>query len=443
MITNNMSDVLPKMRTSMMTLSLFAFLVSVTYTIKFNVGQATGLDDKMLSGATGFLQDATEVGFALFGAAIISDWTKQAKVMRFIALLCITLSLSLILWSITSTWGANSAMIDGATASAGFEKKKLSLIEDSMRLNSDAARGMEENAAMIREKASAYSAKYTSRAIDKIQEAQAVSERAGQLANRNLSALDELNKIDRELVGNVNSANAAFDRLSQFFNTDRNTVGTTFLLTRATQLELIGILAAIFVIFIPAAPKKQKQKPLQKKVKPDTETAPRANAEPLQETKPQPVQTSKNGPIQGTAMATAPTNAVSTKPQNIGSITETLADSKPLSVPPPHFNGIGFNAVQNRPASVPVQKESVTESKPDTEVYAQFIAEAKAGKFKGDKSDFTSILTKKWIKDKTGRSLGKSQELAKEWLDKAGNAGEFSHNEKWTDGSRANKWSIK
>ena len=430
MITNNMSDVLPKMRTGMMILSFLAFLVSVTYTIKFNVGQAVGLDDKILSGATGFLQDATEVGFALFGAAIIADWSKQTKVMRFVAMLCIALSMSLILWSITSTWGANSAMIDSSVSASNFEQKKLGLIENSMRLNSDAARGMEENAAMIREKAKAYTAKYTSRAIDKIQEAQAVSERAGQLANRNLSALDELNKIDRELVGNVNSANAAFDRLSQFFNTDRNTVGTTFLLTRATQLELIGILAAIFVIFIPAVPKKQKQKPVQKKAQPIQQPA-------------QPIQTSPMQSIQNGAVASGGYNTINTKQPNIGSITSVEADGEPIDLPPKPMDGIGYHASINRPTSVSVQSKPDTVQEPDTEVYAKFIANAKAGAFKGSKSDFTAIQAKKWIAEQTGFSNGRSQSLVREWLDKAGEAGEFTKNNKWTEGSRLNKWSIK
>ena len=442
MITNNMSDVLPKMRTSMMLLSLFAFLVSVIYTIKFNVGQATGLDDKILSGATGFLQDATEVGFALFGAAIIADWAKQTKVMRFIAMLCITLSLSLILWSITSTWGANSAMIDGASASAGFEKKKLSLIEESMRLNSDAARGMEENAAMIRDKAKAYGAKYTSRAIDKIQEAQAVSERAGQLANRNLSALDELNKIDRELVGNVNSANAAFDRLSLFFNTDRNTVGTTFLLTRATQLELIGILAAIFVIFIPAAPKKQKQKPVQKKAKADTES--QRAAESSQRANQVPSNYSPSGAI--SASVPSPKSTVSGVGRTELQLNTEVSDTEPKSAYSMASGSFGMPSASkqsDRPLSVPIQKDPEGKQKADTELYNQFVSHCKAGKFKGAKSDFAAAQYKKWISNTANVSNGKAQALGKEWLDKAGSAGEFEQDKRWKEGSTINRWRIK
>ena len=294
---------------------------------------------------------------------------------------------------------------------------------------------------MIRDKAKAYGVKYTSRAIDKIQEAQTVSERAGQLANRNLSALDELNKIDRELVGNVNSANAAFDRLSLFFNTDRNTVGTTFLLTRATQLELIGILAAIFVIFIPAAPKKQKHKPVQKKAKADTEV--QRAAESSQRANQVPSNYSPSGAI--SASVSSPKSTVSGVGRTEIQLNTEVSDTETKSAysPSGSFGMPSASKKTGRPLSIPMQKETEATQKTDTELYSQFVSHCKSGRFKGVKSDFAATQYKKWISSAAGVSNGKAQALGKEWLDKAGNAGEFEQDKRWKEGSTINRWRIK
>ena len=247
----NFNSALQKMRKSAMIISLLAFTVSVTYTVLFNIGQANTLFEQILAGTTGLIQDSSEILAFLFGFWLLTAGDKQ-RLTKIIGWSSILLSVTLVLWSIASTWGANSAMIDSSSAKANAERAKMSLIQDTINQNRNAAQSMQDNADAIREQASQYGKKFISRSIDKIGEAQKVSEEAGRLANRSMSALDRMDNIDTDLIGSVNSAQAAFNRISDALDVDSNTVGTTFLLTRATQLEIIGIITGLFVILVPA-----------------------------------------------------------------------------------------------------------------------------------------------------------------------------------------------
>ncbi len=270
MMNEQIDNALPKMRTTALIISFVAFGVSVIYTILFNMGQAGDSQvinlfghniyyAKVLLAVTGALQDSTEILAFLFGFWVLTRNGKKPLFFIILAWASITLSITLVIWSIASTWGGNNAMIDQSTAASELEKKKLALIEQTIGTNSAVVADLKRNAQAIREQAGKYGNKYISRSIDKIHEANNISEQAAATAATSLHAIDKLNEVDNQLIAHVNSASAAFKRIGAAFGLEEKTVGNTFLLTRAAQLEMIGIITGLFVIMIPAASKSRNQ----------------------------------------------------------------------------------------------------------------------------------------------------------------------------------------
>ena len=264
---SSVESVLPAMRTFAGWISFFAFLVSVIYTILFNIGQASDAEviqvfgyafpyAKALLAATGALQDSTEILAFLFGFWILTLPGRKPRFLVMMATVAIILSITLVAWSIASTWGSNSAMIDQQAARGTVAREQLALIQRTIAGNEEAASDLRRNAAAIRIKAADYGSKYTSKAIEKINEAQGISAQAAELAKANLKAIEAMGQVDQDALTDINSAQAAFDRIAAATGLSPEAVGTTFLLTRASQLEAIGIISGLFVIMIPPAPRR-------------------------------------------------------------------------------------------------------------------------------------------------------------------------------------------
>lgn len=380
----------PNLRRTAIFFSAVAFLISVTYTVMFNIAQSHTLLDKVLAGATGFVQDSTEI--IIFAVAYLI-WTAKGKksfMEHAIAFSCVILSLSLVAWSIASTWGANNAMIGSSMSAANYEREKLNLIKSSAALNSSASQSMQANAEALRKSAEDRGRKYATKAASEIQKAQSMSERAATMATKNLTALSELNNIDRDLIASVNSADAAFDRISQALEVDKNVVGTTFLLTRAGQLELIGIIFGIVALFLT----------------PTGGNTGRRNTE-------------KNDTAKGDTA-----EKLSAPPFDTGSKAKTSTAKKQKEKP------------------VPVQKEGDTEDK--EALYQDFVSAAQSGKFKTGNTDFNVRQYKEWLMQRdTEMSSGSAQDLGKDWINRAGKEGKFKRNpRKKNPKSRMSDWAI-
>lgn len=269
MLNNNLKNVLPSMTGPLKWIGVLAGFVSIAYTVKFNVGQAVAIDDKVLAALTGIAQDSAEIFFAVMGVAILSQWKSQSVAGRCAGFAMIALSVTLVLWSITATYGSNNAMIEGSVNKSKFEQMKLTNMQNALTANNDAVSEMNATASAMRAKAGEYSAKYKRRSLEGMAGAQKVSEKAAEIAQNSLSTIAEMNKIDGEAIGNVNTADSAFSKIAELLGVSKSSVSTTAIFARATQLEMICIFCFIaHGLLAPASEKRE-----QKKAKPkDTGT---------------------------------------------------------------------------------------------------------------------------------------------------------------------------
>lgn len=246
-------------------IGVLAGLVSVAYTVKFNIGQAVSVDDKVLAALTGIAQDSAEIFFAVMGVAILSQWKKQTYIIRLSGIIMVLVSITLVLWSITATYGSNNAMIEGSVAKSNFERMKLTNMQNALNANNDAVSEMNATASAMRAKAGEYSAKYKRRALEGMASAQGVSERAASIANNSLSTIAEMSKIDGDLISSVNTADSAFSKIAGLLGVSKDSVSTTAIFTRATQLEMIAIFCFIACnLLTPASARREQKKPVAK-----------------------------------------------------------------------------------------------------------------------------------------------------------------------------------
>jgi len=242
-MNNNIIGIEPFHKTAKY-LAFAAFAVSVTFTIIFNTSQASGYLDMILLAATGVIQDSSEV---LLAVIAFFFWTHKSKtkIFKVIAVICMIISLSLVAWSITATWGGNNAMIEKQANEADLEKSKLDLLTTAIANSDNVANAAISNAEAMRNKAKSYSKKYNQRAKKMIEESQKLVDKASKSARTTMELFDRMKGIDQNKIASVNSAKAAFNKISAVTGASTETVSTTFLLSRATQLELIGIVFAI------------------------------------------------------------------------------------------------------------------------------------------------------------------------------------------------------
>lgn len=341
-MNHDFDNILQTMRKTAVWISLGAFFVSVTYTILFNMGQASDKEvwdilgfqfpyAKVLLAATGVLQDSSEILAFLFGFWILSSTGKKPASMIIMAWSAIILSITLVLWSIASTWGSNNAIIDNATAASSFEKQKLAAIQAAIDTNSAAIGDLSANAAAMRDRAEAYGAKYTSKAIATIGDANTMSQQAAAMAAGSMAAVNKLDTIDKDLISSVNSAEAAFTRIADATGMTQETVGTTFLLTRATQLEMIGIITGLFVILLPAPASARRKHDDAAEDSTSTSSTHTIGGKPLP---PMPIPSAGFAPATGYGNATVTTNT-STAPMSPSASTYTSQlQSAGVHVPP-------------------------------------------------------------------------------------------------------------
>jgi len=226
-------------------ISIGAFLVSVSFTVIFNISQASGMLDMVLLAFLGVIQDSSEVILAIVG---VMFWLRGGRLFKAISLLCFVVSISLVGWSITATWAGNNGMIESASKEAELISDKYGLLKSAIQSRSQAADQMMDNANAMSEKAKSYSKKYNWRAKKMLEESQKIANQAADSSRSIDSLLSKIDSIDTDKIAKVNSAKAAFKKISGVTDIEENKVATVFLLTRASQLELIGIIMALVAL---------------------------------------------------------------------------------------------------------------------------------------------------------------------------------------------------
>lgn len=229
--------------------SALAGIISVIYTVKFNTAQATAQEDQLLLAITGVVQDSAEYPFIAIG--LIMAWMASSWFYRIAGLVMAGTGITLLLWSIAATFGSNNAIIGESVARTELAEKQMKLVEQVVANTSSTAATMQANADAARAKAQTYSSKFNRRASEQIVVAQGHAEKAAVENDKALQALDSMDKIDQDALTQRNSAVELFKKMAVFLGVEESTVENAFLLTRASQLEIItsiGVLVTVLIL---------------------------------------------------------------------------------------------------------------------------------------------------------------------------------------------------
>jgi len=240
---------LDKSRRIMQLAGWLGFSISIAFTVLFNWGQADALQDQILLAITGIAQVIGEFFFIVVGGTILFR-VKTTLSFKLLGLAMLALGITLVLWSIASTYGANSKVVAESTAQTKLAQQQVELINKAMDTASSSAKSLQDGAEAMRERAEQYGAKYNSKAVATIGDANKLAQQAADQSATAMQALDQLNNVDQEALAKRNPAQEVFSSLAQFTGQDENTISTIFLLTRATQVEFIVIFISAMMLIL-------------------------------------------------------------------------------------------------------------------------------------------------------------------------------------------------
>lgn len=240
---------LQKSRLVMYISGVLGVLVTIAMVILFNIGQADSLSDKILLSLAGILQTLAEFFLLVAGGTIVFR-IKCSKAFKLLGAAMILVGITLVLWAISSAFGTNSKIVSESSAKTKIAQEQMSMIQGVMDASKRSVAILEQNAQSIRDAANGYSSKYATKRLSALNNANQIAQQASEQTQVALQALDKASAVDQEALAKRNTADEVFINLAAYTGVSENKVRVIFLLTRATQIEMIVLFTSALLVIM-------------------------------------------------------------------------------------------------------------------------------------------------------------------------------------------------